>query len=136
MKDISPILKSLGFLDSETKTYLAALSMGPSTVIDLTKQVKLSRQAVYVAIESLTERGIMSSTLIGKKRFYAAEKPEKLLAYAKRRESELDEHVKDLEKAIPDLELRTGGERPSVKVLEGKEGLRAYLVDLGKIIQN
>lgn len=132
MKDIAPILKSLGFLESETKTYLAALASGPSTVKDLTKQVNLSRQAIYVAIESLTERGIMSSALIGKKRFYSAERPEKLLAYAKRREAAMDENIKDLEQAIPDLELHAGGERPSIRVLEGKEGLRAYLVDLSK----
>jgi len=132
MKDISPILKSLGFLDSEIKTYLTALSLGPSTVIDLTKKIGLSRQAVYVAIESLTERGIMSSTVVGKKRFYSAERAEKLLAYAKRREQELGGHVKDLENAVPDLDLRAGGQRPSVRVLEGKEGLRAYLVDLSK----
>jgi predicted DNA-binding transcriptional regulator len=132
MKDISPILKSLGFLESEIKTYLTALALGPSTVIDLTKRAQLSRQAIYVAIESLTERGIMSSTLVGKKRFYSAERPEKLLAYAKRRENEMNEHIKDLETALPELAMRVGGERPSVKVLEGKEGLRAYLVDLGK----
>jgi Predicted transcriptional regulators len=132
MKDISPILKSLGFLDSEIKTYLTALSLGPSTVIDLTKKAGLSRQAVYVAIDALAERGIMSSTLIGKKRFYSAERPEKLLAYAKRRGNEMDEHIKDLETALPELDLRVGGERPSVRVLEGKEGLRAYLVDLNK----
>jgi predicted DNA-binding transcriptional regulator len=132
MKDISPILKSLGFIESEIKTYLTALSLGPSTVIDLTKRAQLSRQAIYVAIESLTERGIMSSTLVGKKRFYSAERPEKLLAYAKHRESEMEENIKDLEAALPELDLRIGGERPSVKVLEGKEGLRAYLVDLGK----
>ena len=130
MKDISPILKSLGFLDSEIKTYLTALALGPSTVIDLTKRAQLSRQAIYVAIESLTERGIMSSTLVGKKRFYSAEQPEKLLAYAKRRETETNERVKDLESALPELAMRTGGERPSVKVLEGKEGLRAYLYEL------
>lgn len=74
----------------------------------------------------------MSSTTIGKKRLYSAERPEKLLAYAKRREQELDGHVKDLEEAVPELELRAGGQRPSVRVLEGKEGLRAYLVDLSK----
>jgi hypothetical protein len=94
--------------------------------------LRLSRQAVYVAIESLSARGIMSNALIGKKRFYSAERPEKLLAYAKRRETEMDEHIKDLEKALPDLELSVGGERPTIKVLEGKEGLRAYLVDLNK----
>lgn len=132
MKDISPILKSLGLLDSEVKTYLSALENGPGTVLDLAKSTKLSRQAVYVAIESLTERGLMSSALRGKKRFYAAEHPEKLLAYAHRHEDEMQERIKDLERMLPELELQSGGEKPVVKVFEGKEGLLAVVAELQK----
>lgn len=130
MKDIKPILHTLGLLDSEIKTYLAALEHGPGTAIDLTKTTKLSRQAVYVAIETLTKRGIMSSVEHGKKTFYAAEHPSKLLAYARRREAEMKEHIQDLERSVPELELQIGGERPVVKVYEGKEGIRAIIEDM------
>ena len=123
MKDIAPILRSLGLLDSEIKTYRAALEKGPQTVIDLSKLTKLSRQATYVAMEALTARGLMSSVLRGKKRFYAAEHPSKLLAYAKRHQADVADHVNDLERTLPELELQIGGERPVVKVYEGKEGL-------------
>ena len=130
MKDITPILRSLGLLDSEIKTYLAALEKGPQTVIDLSNQTKLSRQATYVAIDALTERGLMSSALRGKKRFFAAEHPDKLLVYAKRHETDMQERVKDLERSLPELELQIGGERPIVKVFEGKEGIRAFMADM------
>ncbi len=130
MKDITPILKSLGLLDSEVKTYLAAMENGPGTVLDLAKQTKLSRQAVYVAIDMLTERGLMTSALRGKKRYYAAEHPDKLLDYAKRRNQEMREKVEDLERIVPELELQIGGERPVVRVFEGKEGLRAVMADM------
>ena len=132
MKDIAPILRSLGLLDSEIKTYRAALEKGPQTVIDLSKLTKLSRQATYVAMEALTERGLMSSVLRGKKRFYAAEHPSKLLAYAKRHQADVADHVNDLERTLPELELQIGGERPVVKVYEGKEGIRAALEELTK----
>lgn len=130
MKDISPILKSLGFLDSEIKTYMAALQNGPGTVLDITKKTRLSRQATYTAIEALVERGIMSSARVGKKRFYAAERPDKLLAYARRRESEVAEKVKDLSEAVPELELVAGGEGLVVRTFEGKEGLKAFIDDV------
>jgi sugar-specific transcriptional regulator TrmB len=125
MKNIAPILKSLGLLESEISTYMAALERGPSTVIDLAKESKLSRQATYTAISMLSERGLMSSVLRGKKRFYMAEPPEKLLAYAKRKDTELHDKVKDLQNMLPELELQIGGEKPVVKVFEGKEGLKA-----------
>ncbi len=130
MKDISPILQSLGLLDSDIRTYLTALENGPGTVLEIAKKTKLSRQATYVAIESLTERGLMSSVLRGKKRLYAAEPPDKLLAYAKRRDAQMHEKVLDLEAALPDLRLRIGGERPVVRVLEGKEGVHAIIEDM------
>lgn len=130
MKDISPILQSLGLLDSEITTYLAALENGPGTVLEIVKSTKLSRQATYVAIDMLSKRGLMSSALRGKKRYYAAEHPEKLLAYAKRRDMEMHERVKDLERMLPELELQTGGERPVVRLFEGKEGLKAIIEDM------
>jgi predicted transcriptional regulator len=130
MKDIAPILKSLGLLDSEVKTYLSAMENGPGTVMDLSKNAKLSRQAVYVAIDVLAKRGLMSSALRGKKRYYAAEHPSKLLAYAKRHEAEMKERVQDLQRLLPEIELQIGGERPAVRVFEGKEGIRAIIADM------
>lgn len=129
MKDISPILQSLGLLDSEIKTYLGVLTKGPSVVLDLSASTGLSRQATYTAIEALTERGLMSSVLRGKKRYYAAEPPDKLLSYAKRRESEMKTRIKDLQDVLPELKMQTGGERPVVRMFEGKEGLKAIVED-------
>ncbi|MDD5252077.1 MAG: helix-turn-helix domain-containing protein [Patescibacteria group bacterium] len=130
MKDVSPILQSLGLLDSEINTYLAALENGPGTALELAKKTRLSRQATYVAIETLSGRGLMSSVVRGKKRLYVAEPPAKLLAYAKRRDAETHERVRDLENMLPELELQAGGERPVVKVFEGKEGLFAIIEDM------
>lgn len=129
MKDISPILKSLGLLDSEVATYLAALSKGPSTVLDLAKTTGLSRQAVYGAIEMLGERGLMSSAMVGKRRLYSADDPEQLLAYAQRHEEDLRRRTEELKRALPELKLQVGGEKPVVRVYEGKEGIRAFVAD-------
>ncbi|MEI7741292.1 MAG: helix-turn-helix domain-containing protein [bacterium] len=130
MKDIKPILQSLGLLESEIKTYMAALGHGPGTVIQLTKSTRLSRQAVYVAIESLIARGIMASVMVEKKKLFAAEHPEKLLAYARRREVEMKEKISELERVVPELELSLGGEKPIVRMFEGKEGVRNILADM------
>ncbi len=136
MTPITPILKSLGLLESEIKTYMAALENGAGTAVDLSKQTGLSRQAVYSAIESLTERGIMSSVMHGKKKLYSAEDPVKLLAYARRREQEMKEHLRDLERSIPELKLQMGKDRPVVKVFEGKEGIRAVIEEMKEVKSN
>ena len=130
MKNITPILKSLGLLESEVKTYLSASENGAGTALDISKATKLSRQAVYVAIDGLTERGLMSSILHGKKRLYIAEHPKKLLAYAKRHETDVRQQITDLEQLLPELELQMGGEKPVVRAFEGKEGILGIVEDI------
>jgi sugar-specific transcriptional regulator TrmB len=132
MRDVAPILRSLGLLESEVKVYLAALECGPSTVIDLAKATRLSRPATYAAIAALGERGIMSTVTAGKRRLFAAEHPDRLLHYARTREAELHGQVEDLSRALPELALRIGGARPVVKSFEGKEGIQAIIEDIAR----
>lgn len=132
MKDFAQLLKSLGLNESEINTYLAALKHGASTVVQLTKHTHLSRQAIYLAIESMTERGLMSSVLHGKKRLFTAEAPERLLSYAKRKQQQMHDEIHEFEKKLPELELQLGGERPIVRMYEGKEGIRAFLEEVKK----
>ncbi len=124
MEEIIPVLRSLGLLESEVHTYIAALELGPSTVIALSKKTQLSRQAIYDSLESLTKRKIMSFVLRGKKRLYAAEHPDTLMSYAKKRRAELEAEVKNLKRLVSRLELQMGGERPVVRMLEGVEGIK------------
>lgn len=130
MKDIFAILKQLGLSDSEVQVYLAALGTGPVTAQDLAKKTGLSRQAVYSAIDGLTSRALVSSLMRGKKRFFAAEPPARLLAYAKRRDAEMHERVQDLDRLLPDLDLQAGGDKPVVRVFEGKQGLLGIIEDI------
>ncbi len=132
MKDIAHFMQFLGVADGEIKTYQAALKKGSSTVVDIAKETGLSRQAVYDAIGTMTERGLMSSVQVGKKRLFTAEPPSKLLAYAKRRDDAMKEQISDLERSLPALELQIGGARPLVRLYEGKEAIHAYLADVQK----
>lgn len=125
MPRIEPILRSIGFTESEVKTYLCALTGGPQPASDLSQKTTLSRQAVYSAIDSLTDRGLISSVQRDGRTVFMAESPKALLAYAKRHEDDVRKRLADLEICIPSLELQAGGERPVVKMYEGKEGMRA-----------
>ncbi len=136
MINISSILNGLGFIESETNTYLAMLELGPSTVIDISKKTSLSRQATYLSIKTLERRGLISNIASGKKNLFVAEPPEKLLAYAKRRSAEMNNRIGELEKAVPELVLWSGGEKPVVRVFEGKEGIRAIMEEISTATSN
>ncbi len=129
MKDLAPLLRSLGLLDSEIKVYVAGLTRGAGTILDFTKATHLSRQAVYTAVDALTDRGLFSNVMRGKKRYFAAEQPNKLIAYAHRYHHDVATKIADLEQMLPELTLQAGGDKPIVRLFEGKEGVRAIMED-------
>ena len=130
MPDHRLLLQSAGLTPSESRVYLASLSFGPMTVIDLAKRATLSRPSTYAAIEALTAKGLMSSFLRGKRSLYTAEPPERLRGFVESEARKLQGKVGEIVEAIPDLKLLQRGERPSVKFFEGIEGLRAIAEDL------
>ena len=66
-----PFLKQLGLLEKEAKVYLASLELGEATVLELAKKSALNRTTVYVEIEKLGQRGLVSSIEKGKKRYFS-----------------------------------------------------------------
>ncbi len=133
MNDIGKLFRTLGFSDGEKATYLTLLEMGASNVIDITKKSKLSRQTVYNSLDTLIEKGLVSTVQKGKKKNYIAEDPEKILAYVRRKEHELAEQGKDFERMLPELKLKKSTSQTTVKVFEGKEGALAVLQDVAML---
>lgn len=131
-KDIQKLLADVGLLPSESKVYLSALELGPSTVQLVAGKAKISRTAAYEAIELLQKRGLMSSSLSGKKRLYIAEDPHRIVSYLKGEQQKFASTLSDIEAMIGTLHLMSGGIKPAVKVYEGEEALPAYFDQLAK----
>ncbi|TAL50291.1 hypothetical protein EPN81_03165 [Patescibacteria group bacterium] len=125
MDELKKELEHLGMTDKESRVYLAALEMGPSPVQDISHKAKVNRATTYVMIESLSARGLMSTFQKGKKRFYAAESPDRLLTIVEREQKILSEKQAEIMKALPMLETlyNAEGAKPQVRYLEGIEGL-------------
>ena len=50
-------LKEFGLTSNESKTYLAALELGQTTVQELGKKAKIKRTTVYTTLEGLKQKG-------------------------------------------------------------------------------
>lgn len=118
-------LEELGLGDKEAAVYVALLSVDHASVLDVAKKTKIKRPTVYVALDSLEKKGLVSETQIGKKVHYQAEPPERLETYVERQKTALLEQQKRLKDFIPQLKSiqRQSGERPMVKYFEGREGV-------------
>jgi sugar-specific transcriptional regulator TrmB len=122
-------LEELGLGDKEAAVYVALLAVDHASVLDVAKKTKIKRPTVYVALDSLEKKGLVSETQVGKKVHYLAEPPERLETYVERQKVILEEQQKRLKDFIPQLKSiqRESGERPTVKYFEGREGIVSSL---------
>jgi len=118
-------LIEIGLNEKEASVYLALLQFDNASVIEISKITKINRSTTYTVLESLSKKGLVSETSIGKKTKYQAESPERLETYIERRKILLDEHSKRLKDIIPQIKSvqRGSGEKPIVQYFEGKEGV-------------
>ena len=91
----------------------------------MSKKTKINRSTVYVVIDSLSKKGLVSETTVGKKTQFQAEPPERLETYIERRKAQFEEQSKRIKDVIPEIKSiqRDTGERPVVRYFEGKEGI-------------
>lgn len=124
-------LVRLGLSPKEAQIYLAALELGPAPVQDFAKQSGVNRATAYVMVESLIERGLMSSVERNGKRLFAAEPPERLARVLKEEEARIIDAKSALEKILPELGVlvQAAPERPRVRFYEGVDGLEAMRQD-------
>jgi sugar-specific transcriptional regulator TrmB len=131
--DFKGLFIDLGLSATETKVYLAGLSLGPTSVQDIAKKAKLSRTATYDAVAQLQERGLISTFERGKKRFFSAEDPERALAYFRQHVKRMEDKLSTFDRLMDELKMIAGGERPAVRFYEGDEALYALFNDMASV---
>lgn len=63
-------MKSFGLSDKEISLYLAVLANGPTTATNLARASALKRPTVYVLLETLLDRGLLSQERLNGKQFF------------------------------------------------------------------
>jgi len=93
---LSKTLQEIGLSEHESRVYVAALNLGPTTILQLAQASHVKRTTVYSIIESLQQRGLMSVEIRGLKKMFVAEHPDYL-------KTVLDEKKAKLDTIFPDL---------------------------------
>lgn len=117
-------LETLGLSQSEAKVYLASLKLGPATAQQIAAKALTSRPTAYGMIESLIEKGLMSSYFKGKKKIFAAAAPEQLTYIVAHLKKEALEKESAVERIVAELGKLVDEEKNAtmVRVLEGSDG--------------
>lgn len=127
-KKIFEALKIFGLSEKESKVWLACLELGSSTAYDIAVKTKISRALVYDILERLIELTLISVSIKNNKKIFTTLPPKRMLEILKEKEENIQEIMPLLEK----LQRTTREEKFTVKVYEGKEGIKAILNDILK----
>ena len=112
-------LENLDLSANEAKVYLAALELGETSVERISKKSGVKRTTVYLAVESLEKKGLISQSRRKNKAFYYAESPQKI-------KHRLAEKLEAVNRIMPELLSITNliDKKPIIRFFEGTEGMK------------
>jgi len=121
---ISEKLQKIGLNDKEARIYTSLLELGETNVQRLSKKSKIKRTTIYNVIDSLKDRGLVSTVLKNKRKYYVASDPREL-------EFKLEAQKLALKNLMPELLSITNliDKKPKIKYFEGEEGLKEIYLD-------
>lgn len=128
-------LKKIGLSEKEALVYTHLIRLGPQPVSVVAEKADINRTTTYDIIESLTKKGLISSTKREGTTHYKALDPNSLINYLER---EKIEHVKKLEKQQKEIESllpalisleNPESTKPKVTFYEGEKGMRQAYED-------
>lgn len=127
-KSIQEFLEDFNLSDREVVIYLTLLKMGPSTIMNLSRETGVKRSTTHNNVEELIKKGLVSQTNFGERRMVVAENPEKLSFLMEQQkwkvekmEERLPAVVEAIQKMVPNVKENTEVE---VKYYEGESGFR------------
>ncbi|MDP1695260.1 MAG: helix-turn-helix domain-containing protein [Candidatus Woesearchaeota archaeon] len=120
-------LRDYGLSEKEIKVYVACLKAGACTANRISELADLRRGTTYDILESLKEKGLISSFKSGKKSHFQATEPKELLVLLKEKERRLAEIIPSLEK-IKSSVIK----KPEIVLFEGFKGVLTMLEELYK----
>ncbi|MBD3300800.1 MAG: hypothetical protein GF347_05620 [Candidatus Moranbacteria bacterium] len=121
-------IQKLGLTEKEAKVYIALLHLGKAVIQEIGKSAGVNRVTTYNIIDSLAEKGLIKSAIVGKKTYFIAEHPKELINLIGLQRKKLEKRKKDLAEHLTHLKkiYKKSNNKPTVKFFSGVEGLQSY----------
>ncbi len=123
--DQKKTLKNIGLSDAESRVYLACLELGEALHSTLAKRAGVKRATLYYdVLPKLLEKGLISQTIKGKRKYLVAEDPQEFFESKKLQ-------LEEVEELIPQLRslLATASSKPTLLLYQGIEGIKKVWLD-------
>lgn len=120
--EILEALKNIGLSEKEARVYIALLQTGRTSAYVVALRSDLKKPTVYVILDELVEKGLVSKVPRAKKKVYEAKSPEEVFALA-------EERLSLAKTVLPELKSITKKQVGKVQTLyfEGMSGMKQAL---------
>jgi sugar-specific transcriptional regulator TrmB len=116
-------LKQLGYSDKQSRVYIALLSLGRASVQSIAMEARLKRPTVYLIIDELIEKGLVSKALGKRKQSYIPIQPDALISQAEK----LFLQTKELMPQLSALMGTSNNKKTKTLYFEGMAGIEKAL---------
>lgn len=118
------MLKKIGLTDGEIKVYNSLIDLGPSQIFKIMKKSKVSSSKVYLILDKLMQKGLVSFITEGRKKTYQITNPSNVIALVEEKKQEYENFKKSFEKIIPTIKSKLSNyEEESAQIHKGIKGL-------------
>jgi HTH-type transcriptional regulator, sugar sensing transcriptional regulator len=120
------LFEELGFTKNEIKIYFYLLKFGENTTGPIIKETKISASKIYLNLNKLISKGLVSFIIKNKTKYFQANLPEKLLEYIEKKEKDISNKKKNIQKIIPDLKKlnKVREKEQNAQIFIGFEGIK------------
>ena len=125
-------LRKIGLTESEIKVYLALIKLGTSSKGNLIKESKIAPSKIYEITDKLIDKGLCSTIIKNGVKHFMGAPPVRIRDYLRKKQEEILQEEKELEKIMPKLQSHYDNIPESVKVevFIGWKGMETVYVNL------
>jgi len=134
--NIEKTLRDLGLTEGEIKVYYALVGLGESTVGPIIKKSGVSSSKVYVILDKLIEKGLVSYISKEKTKYFRISRPIALVDYVEKQKEKLSKTEDALAGVIEQIGLiqKDRGSDEEARIYRGYSGLKTGMFEAIKSI--
>ena len=131
------LLEEIGLTKAEIKVYLALLELGSSTTGPIVDKSRASSSKIYEILEKLMQKGLVSFVIKSGMKYFEAADPQRILEYVQEKQQSLTEQTKQIQKLLPELELKRklSQYKSEATLFKGMKGLETAFRDIFQVMK-
>ena len=120
------LLEKIGLTESESKIYIALLTLGLSSVGPIINKTGVARSKIYDVLSRLGKKGLVSYVIDGKIKKFNAVSPNQLTRVIDLQKQVVKDRQNELNNIIPVLNKIKPVPKTKAEILSGTKGIKAF----------